>query len=316
MARSPLDIAESFQRFARNPLGIIALFITLVYLFATVLLGWSASDLSDSERRIMIWFVVLFPLVILAAFYFLVTKHHWKLYAPGDYKKDASFLEALTPSERREKLEEELAEAEEDESSASEDAEAPTLTDAHPVAVPSPTEGASVPRERQQRIKEMRERRLKYEAAEERMLQELERQYNSPFDRNVRFGERNLTAFDGVAFVGNRILLAEVKLVKSSKTTQMLFRDTLIRAMAARDLVRSKTLPQDIPSRKFELILAVVYDGPSDSEYDRLQDRLTSLADEVPFNVSLRFARFDDLVDEEDSTSHKASKEGSGPAAI
>jgi hypothetical protein len=80
---------------ARNPLGVIGLFISLIYGFANWMLGSSASTLQSSERLIIIWFIVVFPVLILAAFCYLVIKHHGKLYAPKDYKKDESFLQTL-----------------------------------------------------------------------------------------------------------------------------------------------------------------------------------------------------------------------------
>ncbi|WP_438282586.1 hypothetical protein [Pseudomonas alabamensis] len=82
---------------ARNPLGIIGLFISLIYGFANWMLGSTANTLSSCERIIIIWFIVLFPILILAAFCYLVVKHHGKLYAPKDYNRDESFLQTLSP---------------------------------------------------------------------------------------------------------------------------------------------------------------------------------------------------------------------------
>lgn len=82
---------------ARNPLGIIGLFISLVYGFANWMLGSTANTLLANERIVIIWFIVLFPVLILVAFCYLVVKHHGKLYAPKDYSKDESFLQTLSP---------------------------------------------------------------------------------------------------------------------------------------------------------------------------------------------------------------------------
>ncbi|SPO69505.1 hypothetical protein [Pseudomonas sp. JV241A] len=82
---------------ARNPLGIIGLFISLIYGFANWMLGSTANTLVSCERIIIIWFIVLFPVLILGAFCYLVVNHHGKLYAPKDYNKDESFLQTLNP---------------------------------------------------------------------------------------------------------------------------------------------------------------------------------------------------------------------------
>ena len=52
--------------FAKNPLSIIALFISLIYGFACLVLSTSISNLTGlSERLPLIWFIIIFPLLIL-----------------------------------------------------------------------------------------------------------------------------------------------------------------------------------------------------------------------------------------------------------
>jgi hypothetical protein len=79
---------------ARNPLGIIALFIVLIYGFAALTLGFN-SFLQPAERLPLVWFLVIFPLIVLFTFAWLVSKHHEKLYAPGDFKTDDGFAEGV-----------------------------------------------------------------------------------------------------------------------------------------------------------------------------------------------------------------------------
>jgi len=89
------NFAESAKSLAKNPLGIIALFLVLVYGIAALTFGLSATSLSSVERWIVLLFVVLFPCFVLFAFYRLVTKHHNKLYAPADWKDESYFLKAM-----------------------------------------------------------------------------------------------------------------------------------------------------------------------------------------------------------------------------
>jgi hypothetical protein len=95
----------------RNPLGIVALFISLIYGFASLLLGTSADKLDSVERWPLILFIVIFPFSVLYVFYKLVTEHHGKLYSPSDYKADDSFLKTLTEQELDAKLDEDVSEA-------------------------------------------------------------------------------------------------------------------------------------------------------------------------------------------------------------
>lgn len=93
--------SQSAKELSRNPLGIIALFIVLVYGFACLLFGFSAGTLTPDERTPLIWFVVLFPVLVLILFGWLVSMHHKKLYSPRDYRDDKSFLQTVQQHPRK-----------------------------------------------------------------------------------------------------------------------------------------------------------------------------------------------------------------------
>jgi CheY-like chemotaxis protein len=76
---------------ARNPLGIIALFIVLVYGFASVVTV-SARTFSSSERLPLIYFMVGFPVLVLAVFAWLVSQHTSSVYSPGDFKNEENWV--------------------------------------------------------------------------------------------------------------------------------------------------------------------------------------------------------------------------------
>jgi hypothetical protein len=86
------DIA---QKLARNPLGIIALFIVLVYGFAALVTGFSGSFAPD-ERLPLIYFLIIFPVLVLAVFAWLVSRHSNKLFAPSDFRNEDNYVKALT----------------------------------------------------------------------------------------------------------------------------------------------------------------------------------------------------------------------------
>lgn len=79
----------------KNPLGIIALFISLIYGFSCLVLGLSSDSLASNERILLIYFLIGFPVLILITFIFLVVKHHKKLYAPSDYKDEKNFFKGF-----------------------------------------------------------------------------------------------------------------------------------------------------------------------------------------------------------------------------
>lgn len=100
--------AEVAGKLSRNPLGIIALFIVLVYGIAGLVLGTAGKSLNPFQNSILVWFLAVFPFTVLGAFVWLVSKHHTKLYAPADFRNDEGFLRVLTPEEQKRKLEKEV----------------------------------------------------------------------------------------------------------------------------------------------------------------------------------------------------------------
>lgn len=85
---------DTARGLARNPLGIIALFIVLVYGIAALTLGLQGSGHEFWERVPLVWFLTLFPVAVLATFSWLVACHHEKLYGPGDFIDQRLFLAA------------------------------------------------------------------------------------------------------------------------------------------------------------------------------------------------------------------------------
>ena len=79
---------------SKNPLGIIALFIVLVYGFASLVTTFGGS-FTPAERLPLIYFLVSFPVLVLAVFAWLVSRHAGKLYSPSDYKSEDAFLAAV-----------------------------------------------------------------------------------------------------------------------------------------------------------------------------------------------------------------------------
>ncbi len=96
---------EKIRGFIKNPLGIIALFVTSIYGIAGLVIGPNFDNLQGGwERQPIIWFIILFPIVILWVFAYLVIKHNEKLYAPKDFDNQEGFLIAngkiLKPHEK------------------------------------------------------------------------------------------------------------------------------------------------------------------------------------------------------------------------
>lgn len=85
MSDTDTGFNNSAIQLSKNPLGIIALFIVLVYAMATLTIALPTNQLSASDKTLMVGFLVLFPIIVLAAFVYLVAVHTRSLYAPSDF---------------------------------------------------------------------------------------------------------------------------------------------------------------------------------------------------------------------------------------
>ncbi|MBL4861479.1 MAG: hypothetical protein JKY09_00465 [Crocinitomicaceae bacterium] len=89
------DFMNQAKGLTKNPLGIIALFISLIYGFACLVLGFSSDNLETNEKILLIYFLIGFPILILGTFIYLVVNHHKKLYAPSDYRDEKNFFKGF-----------------------------------------------------------------------------------------------------------------------------------------------------------------------------------------------------------------------------
>ena len=91
MSDQTRSFGDTAKSLARNPLGIIALFIVMVYGFASLVTAF-ASSLTEAERLPLIYFLIVFHVLVLGVFTWLVSKHSGKLFAPGDFKNEDNYV--------------------------------------------------------------------------------------------------------------------------------------------------------------------------------------------------------------------------------
>jgi len=219
------DLSASAQKLARNPLGIIALFLLLVYGIAGLVFSVAAKGLSASERQPLVWFLVVFPVLVLGMFGWLVGRHHTKLYAPSDYRDSEGFFRAMTIGEQRARLEGEVeslqvAEAQVD--------LVPTANESEKIANRDgslPNENKNIEATSAAKLKEASDATVKIVEqarndlrtalvlAEELAWRKLEAEFHLPVRRNVRLDGMQL---DGVIQTPILPTAVEIKYIRSS----------------------------------------------------------------------------------------------------
>lgn len=75
-----------------NPLTLIAVFAGLAEIAATSVLP----VLEGPIQMMFVWYVMLFPVLLIIAFFLTLNFNHGVLYAPSDFLDEKHFLETLT----------------------------------------------------------------------------------------------------------------------------------------------------------------------------------------------------------------------------
>ena len=262
------EFGKAAQKLSRNPLGIIALFIVLVYGIAALVLGISSSSLQSNERLPLIYFLIFFPVIVLIAFYRLVSKHHVKLYAPNDYQDKEGFFRALSPLEQKQKLEEEIKTIEEE----------TKLGEKEPKTSPK-DKLVSVEMEGSGILKTISTRHA-YVLAEELAFREIESEFGVSVHRQVAIGRDH--GFDGIFLQRGKPMVIEIKYTKRQEHIRMIWQKEIERFARI-----AKTMEPE-PS----FLFVVVADGLK-KEVDI--DSLMKIAENANIPVGIRFYDFDEL---------------------
>lgn len=284
---------------ARNPLGIIALFISLIYGMSALLLGTSVGSLNPHNQTILVVFIALFPFVVLWVFSWLVSKHHKKLYGPGDYRTDEGFLNAsgtLPPENLGERLSADIAEEEErPEDNQCTSTPAP-LADDSPTSEGSTTDQKPISTVNQGRAVEeaqLRRRSLMARAyvAEGLVFQELQNEFGGLIRREVEFplkGLRSLRA-DGIIHAGTETIIVEVKMTRFAGSLVQRLRE------ATHQMVSYRHAIQESGIGRARFLLALILDGEGISP-DFANRMIQRYRDEVGEDVEIRLFSYQALL--------------------
>jgi hypothetical protein len=101
-------LAESIKHI-KNPLTVIALFSGITETGGTLILPF----IEPANQITYIWFLILFPIALVSAFFLTLNLNHKVLYAPSDYQNEENFLKGFykaSAKDKDKKLREEIKE--------------------------------------------------------------------------------------------------------------------------------------------------------------------------------------------------------------
>ena len=94
------SIEKGILEAVKSPLSVIAIFAGISEIAMTVTL----LNLPSDNQKTFIWFVMLFPILLVALFFIVLYKKPAVLFSPGDYQDDGAYLSSIGVSKGIEEL--------------------------------------------------------------------------------------------------------------------------------------------------------------------------------------------------------------------
>lgn len=252
----------------KNPLTIIAIFAAIAEISGTIVLPF----INAEHQGLYIWFLMIFPLVLVVTFFLTLNFNHKVLYAPSDYKNEDNFLRSLQKAsfiEKARKIDAEIELMEENQLTENENKE-PIKQDALSY---------------KKLIK--RSTQATYFLSEELVFAKLSKEFGPSIQREVKpLGVERGYVFDGVISDRSGMKIIEVKFIRNGLIHRL--QDTINRIEGSiANLKNSERC-------NIGLLLAIVTDQENPINA-RIEQQLSELKKKASIPIELRFYNLADL---------------------
>jgi len=233
----------------KNPLTIIAIFAGLAEISGTAILPF----ISTENQNIFVWFLILFPILLVSLFFLTLNLNHRVLYAPSDYKNEENFLKLFVktnPKERVKRIKEEIKES----------------LEINKICIPpeplNASKSSDIPNSEitekfEKEVNHTRNLQATYFLAEELILKKLSLELGIKIEREMTYIRDNENFdFDGVSAENNSLTVIEVKYMKTEKSSELSINRALENVQRL-----FFSLPND-KKKTFRFILALGTDMP------------------------------------------------------
>lgn len=271
----------------KNPLTIIAVFAAIAEISGTVVLPF----ISDENQATYVWFLIIFPCLLILLFFATLNFNHRVLYAPSDYRNEDNFFGGFAKATFAEKVEQVKDEIKEMNA-----APAPAEGSAGPAAggegdiKTGPAADAasdvkmnvvaSSDRDEQKTPQLLLSDAIDQLASlESAVLAALAKEFLVPIQREVRAVDGGYI-FDGVVQDKKVTTIIDVKVLRGGDPVRR------IREMLDKHARTIEAIP-GFGAQSVRLLLALVLDD--DVSKDFLRFAAASKARDLPFSVELRF---------------------------
>lgn len=270
----------------KNPLTVIAIFAGSAEISGTAILPL----LERESQQIYIWFLMLFPLVLIVFFFLTLNWNHKVLYAPSDFSNEDNFVNIL----KKPSIQETLTNIENDLHDSEEEIKGGNSGKSAKQSGKSNKKQTTNKTDRENDAKLVRninrQRMQEAQMAELLVLNKLEKDLDVPIQREMMLKVGNSKIiFDGVAQVGTKLTGIEVKYMRNRNTLNSSMWNNLFHRFES--LYHSLN---DNQKKSFSVIFAIVTDGDLDEIKDFIEKQMARLS----FPVDIRAYDFDKLRNE------------------
>jgi len=265
----------------KNPLTVISIFAGLAEVAGTAVLPF----VSEANQNTYIWFLIIFPILLVVLFFITLNFNPKVLYAPSDFRDENNYMDLFRPSstvERKEKLDEEIKE---------------TTIEEESKKVPKDIRKLSLSREKglsnyydQNYIfKVLTENpRSRYILAESLVIERLSQELQLPARREVAL-KNSRFIFDAVFEDKRGPVLVEVKYISNKRAYHHVIKQTLMRLKDA-----IVNMP-DSMRQNAKLILAIAHELHPD-EAKLMESKMKEMLSDFPIPVEIKLYQLAELI--------------------
>ena len=261
----------------RNPLTVIAMFAGLAEVSGTIVLPF----ISDVVQVTFVWFLMVFPVLLVMLFFGTLWLKPVVLYAPSDYKDERIFQDLFVPTkpeDRTREIEEEVA------------------SEVGAVAQPSATEQRVEPVGQNTKIAETANLQMTANdfgiislVAEDYAVRKLQSIVGMPFSRQVSPRGMPQVRFDAVSTSSEKIIAVDVKYTRSGRPSADVLDRTLARVERFYQALTS------VERKVFEFIIVYVVDQGAVERVDQLKARAARALSQHSFSSRIEIFTFAEL---------------------
>jgi len=259
-----------------NPLTIIAIFSGIAEISGTAVLPL----LETENQSVYLWFLMIFPFVLISMFFITLNFNYKVLYAPSDFKDESNFLKLFgksTPGDKIAKIQDEIKDEIKDETEKKE---------------PKKQKSTTSSPQAESKYREIIKRNVTatYYLSEELVMNKLSNEFKDLKRELVLNSGGSHFMFDGVAKKGNDVYAIEIKYMKDSINTKSI----------KSSLNKINKVYKELPvmfAQSFNVILAIATDMPEASHGD-IKDKVKAISSQFNYNIDTRIYSLNALENE------------------